>query len=107
SFSRADCRREWLRRRCAREGPSGECGMQAEGLGRREIVWLAVLFEGGLAVLACLIGWSAGLPPWATLAWDLRDAALGVAASVPMLALLAACVLAPWRPLARIRQFVD
>jgi membrane protease YdiL (CAAX protease family) len=81
--------------------------MQHEGMGRREIVRLAVLFEGGLAVLACLVGWSAGLPPWATLVWDLRDAALGVAASVPMLALLAVCVLAPWRPLARIRQFVD
>jgi membrane protease YdiL (CAAX protease family) len=81
--------------------------MQHEGMGRREIVRLAILFEGGLAVLACLIGWSAGLPPWAKLFWDLHDAALGVAASVPMLALLAVCVLAPWRPLARIRQFVD
>jgi membrane protease YdiL (CAAX protease family) len=81
--------------------------MQHEGMGRRQIVRLAVLCEGGLAVLACLLSWSAGLPPWAKLAWDPHAAVLGVAASVPMLALLAVCALTPWRPLARIRQFVD
>jgi membrane protease YdiL (CAAX protease family) len=81
--------------------------MHGERMERGEIVRLAVLFEGGLAALACLIGWLVGLLPWEKLAWDPAAAALGVAASVPMLLLLVVCVLVPWGPLARIRQFID
>jgi uncharacterized protein len=81
--------------------------MDNEQLGRREVMRLAVLFEGGLAALACLIGWAAGLPPWEKLSWDPADAALGAAASLPMLALFLVCVLVPWRPFARIRRLVD
>jgi uncharacterized protein len=76
-------------------------------MGRREVMWLAVLFEGGLGVLACLIGWAAGLPPWEKLTWDLADAALGVAACLPMLTGFTFCVLVPLPPLARIREFMD
>jgi membrane protease YdiL (CAAX protease family) len=81
--------------------------MRHEQMGRREIVGLAVLCEGGLGLLACLLGWLVGLPPWAKLDWDAGSAALGVAAAVPMLAGLALCLRAPWRPFARIRQFAD
>jgi membrane protease YdiL (CAAX protease family) len=72
---------------------------------RREIVGLAVLCEGGLGLLACLLGWLAGAPPWVKLDWDPGDAVLGAAAAVPMLGGLALCVRAPWRPFARIRRF--
>ena len=81
--------------------------MSNERMDRREIVQLAVLFEGGLAVLACFVGWLVDIPPWEKLAWDLRDVALGFAACLPMLALLVLCVVVPWRPIARIREFVD
>ena len=80
--------------------------MDNERLGRREVVRLAVLFEGGLGALACLIGWPAGLPPWEKLSWEPGAAALGVAASLPMLVLFVFCLLVPWRPLARIREFI-
>lgn len=81
--------------------------MANERMSRGEIVRLAALFEGGLAVLACLVGWLVGVPPWEKLTWNVPDAALGLAACLPMLALLALCVFASWPPLARIRAFVD
>ena len=81
--------------------------MPNAGMDRRDLMRLAILFEGGLAVAACLLGWLCGLPPWEQIAWDLPGVALGVAASVPMLALLVVCVCAPGRPFARIREFVD
>jgi membrane protease YdiL (CAAX protease family) len=81
--------------------------MPVEPMKRWEILRLAILFEGGLAVLACLIGWIVGLLPWERLGGGLVEAALGVAASVPMLALLVMCVLLPGRPFRRIRRFID
>jgi membrane protease YdiL (CAAX protease family) len=74
---------------------------------RRDIVRLALLFEGGLAVLACLVGWLAAAPPWERLAWSAVDASLGLVAALPMLALLVVCARLPWRPFRRIEEFID
>jgi len=66
-----------------------------------------VLFEAGLAPLALVLGWAVGQPPLADFAWD-ADAALGgVAATVPMLGLLALAVRWPVGPVARIKAFFD
>jgi membrane protease YdiL (CAAX protease family) len=81
--------------------------MQNTGMGRHDLMRLAVLFEGGLAAAACLLGWVCGLPPWERIVWDPPGVALGVAAALPMLALLVVCVRAPWRPFLRIRAFVE
>jgi hypothetical protein len=72
----------------------------------RVIVW-AVLLEGGLVPLAWLVGWLLGQPPWLGFAWRVRDAALGAAAVLPMLALLLVAIRWPIAPLARIRRFID
>jgi membrane protease YdiL (CAAX protease family) len=72
---------------------------------RRQAVLLGVLFEGGLAVLACLLGWLLGRSPLGDrFSFDVLDAGWVVAATVPMfLAFLAVNYL----PLARIRRFFE
>src|SRR5437762_10148462 len=74
---------------------------------RRTLFLVATLFEGSLAGLAWVLGWLVGQSPWEHLRWDPGDLALGVAATAPLLTVFALCVGAPWRPLARIRQFCD
>jgi len=66
--------------------------------------FLAVVFEGSLGLLAWAIGGAVGQSPWENLSWNAGDFALGVAATVPLLAGFALCMRVPWQPLARIRQ---
>jgi hypothetical protein len=75
--------------------------------GRREVVPFALLVEGGLAVVAAALGWLVGVSPWETLRWDVRDAAWGVLATLPLLPVLLVCTHSSWPPLARIRGFFD
>src|SRR5439155_20288798 len=79
--------------------------MQANGWNRLAVVRLAVLFEGGLAVLALVLGWLIGQSPLASFGWNARDLLLGVAASLPMLLGFAVCVRWPVGPLRRIKSF--
>src|SRR5215213_1865034 len=74
---------------------------------RREIVLFALLVEGGLAGVAWALGWLVGVSPWQTLRWDARDAAWGVAATLPLLPVLLLSACSAWPPLARIRRFFD
>jgi membrane protease YdiL (CAAX protease family) len=68
------------------------------------IVLLACLFEGGLALLAWAAAWALDAPLAEGIQWDLREVALGGAASVPMLALFWLCLRSDLAPLARIRR---
>jgi membrane protease YdiL (CAAX protease family) len=75
---------------------------------RRQAVLLGVLFEGGLAVLACVLGWLLGRSPLGDrFSWDVLDAGWGVAATVPMFLAFLVVNYLPLPPLARIRQFFD
>ncbi|MCI0460480.1 MAG: CPBP family intramembrane metalloprotease [Gemmataceae bacterium] len=74
---------------------------------RREILLLAILFEGGLGVLACLVGWFVEVFPWEQVHWDATDAALGVLATLPMLVLLLVFACLHWSPLEEIRRALD
>lgn len=76
-------------------------------LGRKQLLLLAVLFEGGMGLAAVALGWFFDLPFWEGLAWDLHDAALGTATALPMLLLFFACVRWPIGPLKSIRDFTD
>jgi membrane protease YdiL (CAAX protease family) len=76
-------------------------------LRRRQVLILAVATEGGLAVLAWVLGWLLNQPVLATLRWDLRDACLGVASSLPMLLGFILCVRWPVGPLAEIKAFAE
>ncbi len=74
---------------------------------RRTVVLLAVLVEGGLIVLAWLLGWLLGQHPLRTFSWDLGGALWGLAGTVPMLLLFLLLDLWPVGPLRRLKQFGD
>jgi membrane protease YdiL (CAAX protease family) len=74
---------------------------------RRWLLGIGILVEGGLALLALLLGWLFDDPAAATLSWNLQGLWLGLAAAVPMLIGFFACVRWPLGPLARIKQFSD
>lgn len=74
---------------------------------RRQVLWLGILCEGGLAAMAWGLGWLLGHLPWDTLHWQARDALLGVAASLPMLLVFLLMLRWPIGPLGRIKQFSE
>lgn len=63
------------------------------------------LFEGGLLAVAFLGGWMFDCPATATLSWSLEDFGLGLLATVPMLVMLAICVLSRSEAMQKIRAF--
>ena len=67
----------------------------------------AAIFEGSLVPAAIGLGWLLKSPPLATFHFDGRGALLGVAATLPLLAMFWLCMKCPWRPLANIAKIVD
>ena len=63
--------------------------------------------EGSLTVVAIVLGWLLGEPPSRTFHFDLRHAALGVAATLPPLGLFWACLKLPLPPLKTITRILD
>ena len=84
-----------------------EPGDEPSDLSQDGVVVLLALLEGALAPLALAVGWLLSQPPLSGFAWSIRDAAIGVAAALPMLALLVIALRWPIGPLARIRRFLD
>jgi membrane protease YdiL (CAAX protease family) len=74
---------------------------------RRAIVTLAIAVEGGLIVLAVLLGWLLDRRPFDQFNWNVLDALYGLAATVPMLLLFFAMLRWPIGPLRRIKQFSE
>jgi membrane protease YdiL (CAAX protease family) len=74
---------------------------------RRDVVLLAVLFEGGLGVLALALGWLIGCPVWQKLHADARDGLWAVGATLPLLLIFLLFVNWPIGPLARIEAFAE
>jgi membrane protease YdiL (CAAX protease family) len=74
---------------------------------RNAVVLLAVLVEGGLIVLAWLLGWLLGYPPVPQIKWNSRDALLGLALTLPLLALFLVLIRWPVGPLRRIKRFSE
>ncbi|GDY21183.1 hypothetical protein LBMAG56_25290 [Verrucomicrobiota bacterium] len=67
----------------------------------------ACLVELALLALAALAAGFTGRAPLADLHWNLRDACLGTAATLPPLAAFFWTLKSPAAPFARIRQFLD
>jgi membrane protease YdiL (CAAX protease family) len=74
---------------------------------RRSVVSLAIAIEGGLVVLAVFLGWLLDQPPFEQYRWDASDAAVGLAATVPMLLLFFAMLRWPVGPLRAIKKFSE
>ena len=75
--------------------------------GRSKIVLAAVIFEGGLAAVALAGGWLTGRPLLAEVRLDLRDALVGLAATLPLVAALLVVVRVRWRPLRRLVALIE
>jgi membrane protease YdiL (CAAX protease family) len=67
----------------------------------------AAIFEGSLALVAIALGWLLGQPPLKTFHWNLSQAALAVAATLPPLALFWLCLKCPLRPFKTIAHILD
>ncbi len=73
----------------------------------RRFTAVAVLFEGGLGLIALVLGWLFGVPLRASIQWALPAVAGGAAATVPLLGLLWVCLRLPWAPLVELRRVVN
>ena len=67
----------------------------------------AAAFEASLALLAVVLGWLLRTPPLGTFHLDLRDAAMGLAATLPALLLFRLCLKCPLRPFREITRIID
>jgi membrane protease YdiL (CAAX protease family) len=66
----------------------------------------AGIFEGALLLIAFVAGWVTGTNPTLWLQWRSEDFVLGLAATLPMLALLAICMLSRSSGMLQIRKFL-
>lgn len=66
----------------------------------------AAIFEGILLAIAFIGGWFTGINPTAQLRWSVPDLLLGLLATLPMLAVLAVCMLSTLPALLQMRQLL-
>ena len=64
---------------------------------------MAVLIEGGMGLLAVGLGWLLDRAPATTIRWDLAGMLWGLAATVPLVAVLLLCV---WLPIGVLRDLL-
>lgn len=67
----------------------------------------AVVFEGGLGLVAVGLGWLLNDPPAQRIDWTLRGVGLGFAATVPLALSVWLCMKCPWRPFLRLLEVLD
>ncbi len=77
----------------------------SEARARNAIVLLAVLVEGGLVVLAWLLGWLLHRPPIPEIHWSAGDVLWAVGLTVPPVVLALVLLRWPIGPFARVRRF--
>ena len=73
----------------------------------RNLVWMAVVFEGGLGVLAVGLGWALGYQPLEAVCWTTEAWGQGAVACVPLVVLLGVCIWVPVGPLGNLLKVVD
>jgi membrane protease YdiL (CAAX protease family) len=74
---------------------------------RHRVLFLIVGVEGGFIGLALLVGWFTDTPPLGSFKWSAFGALVGLAATVPLVALFYLVIRWPVGPLARIKQFSE
>jgi membrane protease YdiL (CAAX protease family) len=74
---------------------------------RQTVVLLAIFVEGGLMLIATVLGWLLKQPPLEHFAWDGWAVLLGVAAAVPLVLVFLVMQRWPVGPLSRIRRFSE
>jgi membrane protease YdiL (CAAX protease family) len=79
---------------------------QSEPLTHSQFLIGAGLFEGGLLLIALLLGALVDVRPTGQLTWSLTDLGLGLVATAPMLLMLAAGYLSSSKGIRQIREFL-
>ena len=74
---------------------------------RRRIVWLAIIFEASLLLVAQPVGWLLGVSPLASMEIRLEVALLGLLATLPPLGLMLLLTEVPWEPFRRLMRELD
>ena len=74
---------------------------------QKNFALIAAAFEGSLVAVAIALGWLLGRPPLVTFRFDLYDALLGLAATLPPLGVFWLCLKLPIGPLRTITRFLD
>jgi len=70
-------------------------------------IYIGISFEGGLILLAWLLGWLLGTSPYATLHWTISGLLLGLLATLPMVAGFFLLLQSEHRSIKRIRQIFN
>lgn len=73
---------------------------------RKQFLCVALVFEGGLALLAFALGFATGVNPIHWLVWNWRAALWGVAGALPLFAFFVLAYVAPLRALQEIKRFL-
>lgn len=76
------------------------------GESRTSVVALALAVEGGLVLVAVVVGWLVGQSPLARIDWTLRGTWLGLAAATPMIAALVLVTRWPIGPFAQLEEYM-
>lgn len=63
--------------------------------------------EGGLVLVAALLGWALGLNPWATVRLDVGAVAYGVAGVLPPVGMLGWVLRSDWGPVVELRAWLE
>src|SRR5258708_16715601 len=84
----------------------------ADGLGAKNRphhgpIYLGIAFEGGLILVAWLLGWLLGHKPLDSLHWSVSGFLLGPVATLPMLAAFFLLLQSRLRSIVRIRRLFD
>jgi membrane protease YdiL (CAAX protease family) len=74
---------------------------------RNTLVPIAIVIEGGLLLLAGVIGWMIGRPVASQFAWNRSQAVVGLVATIPLLVAVWLCLQSNWPPMVRFRRLVE
>lgn len=72
-----------------------------------DLAKMAMVFEGGLGVIAVGVGWTLGRPLGELIDWSVTGVVWGAAAALPLMVLLLACVRVPVRPFSDVAEVID
>lgn len=81
--------------------------MESTPLTRHAFLHMAILFEGGVAVVGILLGWLCGYPPGELIQWSFEAVGQGLVATVPLVLLFAGFLKTPFQPFRNITQLLD
>lgn len=81
--------------------------VEMQAFSRMSILWMTIVVEGGLALLAVGLAYWLEVPLFETFRWNPQELGIGLAAAVPMMGVLFLTARSQLAPFVRIRQLLD